>query len=378
MTLPVWVAAAARAALEALLGRPFFDQQLIELSDQDKSLLVPVSSVVLMDGGKQAIGISHCDSGLGLDLTRGMEIWTFVQCLEQVQRSESVDIDRSVDWLQLVPGHGVGKFEGTDELCISAFARELLEINLRKLVPTHCILKLEIIFPRGKELACRTSNQAFGVVDGLALIGTTAEAQISASPEKLNEVLEELDIYCSDSSFSGRLTVVLGENGFELARKRGVPAKSLLKTGNWLGPVLVAAAEKGVQELLVFGYHGKLVKLAGGIFHTHHHLADGRMEILAALAVNEGLPISLIQAISKAKSVEEAFIVLDAKHPEIARSLWFKIAATVETRSQSYIQRYGNWPMKIGAVFFDRQRSLRWAGPIGLRQVDALGIALED
>ena len=32
-------------------------------------------------------------------------------------------------------------------------------------------------------------------------------------------------------------------------------------------------------------YHGKLIKLAGGIFHTHHHLADGRLDVLTALAV---------------------------------------------------------------------------------------------
>ena len=67
-----------------------------------------------------------------------------------------------------------------------------------------------------------------------------------------------------------------GENGFDLALKLGLASHQILKVGNWLGPLFVAAAESEVKKLLVLGYHGKLVKLAGGIFHTHHHLADGR------------------------------------------------------------------------------------------------------
>jgi len=37
----------------------------------------------------------------------------------------------------------------------------------------------------------------------------------------------------------------------------------LLKTANWLGPLLVEAGRQGVKAILLFGYHGKLMKLAG-------------------------------------------------------------------------------------------------------------------
>ena len=91
------------------------------------------------------------------------------------------------------------------------------------------------------------------------------------------------------------------------------PANQIIKTGNWLGPLLVAAAENGVKKLLLFGYHGKLVKLSGGIFHTHHHLADGRLEILTSLAVREGISFDLIELISKSTSVENALLTLEVK-----------------------------------------------------------------
>ena len=102
-----------------------------------------------------------------------------------------------------------------------------------------------------------------------------------------------------------RLTLVIGENGLDLARRAGL--SPLLKVGNWLGPVLVAAAEAGVKDLLLLGYHGKLVKLAGGIFHTHHHLADGRLEVLTALGLDAGLSLEELRQLRSAASVEDAF-----------------------------------------------------------------------
>ena len=44
LTLPVWVASAARAALLALLGHPFEPQQLVTQPDGGAPLVVPVRS----------------------------------------------------------------------------------------------------------------------------------------------------------------------------------------------------------------------------------------------------------------------------------------------------------------------------------------------
>ena len=42
------------------------------------------------------------------------------------------------------------------------------------------------------------------------------------------------------------VVLVIGANGLDLAQQLGVPPQLLLKAGNWLGPLLVAAAEAGV------------------------------------------------------------------------------------------------------------------------------------
>ena len=344
----MWVAAAAKAALQVLLGEPFNANQQLNQGPDQPFLQVPVCSAALLADG-QALGISRCDPGTGLDLTRDLEVWVRVAWIAATKPV-----------LELEAGEGVGRFGPEGDICLSGFARELLERNLLPLLPSGRGLLVRPILPRGRNLAERTSNAAFGVVDGLALIGTQAEVQRSAAPDQLQQVLAELGALAADPAFQGRLVLVIGENGLDLARQQGL--EPLLKVGNWVGPVLVAAAEAGVSDLLLLGYHGKLIKLAGGIFHTHHHLADGRMEVLVALGLDAGLSAAQLLQLRGAASVEEAFQALDVDQ---SSALGQHVAAMVEQRSQSYVARYGEWSMRIGAALFDRSRTLRWWGPEG-------------
>ena len=351
---------------------------MIYLPDNQETLNIRVESAALIDDGNSAIAITRCESGLGLDITRGMEIFALVK-FENINNNKTFDNDtlQSNAWLNFIPGFGVGKFASTGKPLISKFTYELFNLNLRSLVPQGYQLRLEIVFPEGKQLSERTSNSAFGVVDGLALIGTQAEAQVSASPDQLHNTIDELRARSRDPNFAGTLIFVLGENGFDLASSFGLKKETILKIGNWIGPLLVAAGEERVKELLLFGYHGKLVKLAGGIFHTHHHLADARLEILTCLAVLEGLPMDVIHLISEASSMQDALLTLESQDVALVKKLWFRVATEVERKTNHYLTRYISSSLQIGSVLFDRQRNLRWAGPIGKKQLFDLGISLK-
>jgi cobalt-precorrin-5B (C1)-methyltransferase len=373
----VWVVAAAKSATNILIGNKFKDTEIIDLPNQKESIRVPVCSSALLDNGARSLAISHCQSGLPLDITRGVEIWAYTQLSESSFQSGNIVANGFPNWIDFHAGYGVGIYESTGQPCISKFARDLLCINLYPLLPQGCVIKVEIVLPDGKDRALKTSNEAFGVVDGLSLIGTQAEVQTSASPDQLKNCKEILKNKCSKSTFDGFLTFVIGENGMDLALKFGLPANQIIKTGNWLGPLLVAAAENDVKKLLLFGYHGKLVKLSGGIFHTHHHLADGRLEILISLAVREGISFELIQLISKSTSVENALLTLEASNPEAVSLIWGRMAKEIEIKSHSYVNRYLSSSMQIGSVLFDRKRQIRWAGFDGVKQINSLGLILK-
>lgn len=373
-SLPVWVVAAARASVAALQGEASRSAWPLDLLQGQGRPPVPVpvrAAAPIMDGW--ALGEACCDPGDGLDLTRGLLVWALSRW-EEARQPEGEEGDGEA-WLWLEAGAGVGVHLASGEMCLSAYARALLTANLRPLVPQGRRLRLRLVLPAGRELAERTSNAAFGVVEGLALIGTRAEVQASADPQQLDRTLEALAARLQAPHFGGDLILVIGENGLDLAPRLGLPADLLLKVGNWLGPVLVAAGHGGARRLLLFGYQGKLIKLAGGIFHTHHHLADGRAEVLTALAALEGLTGPPLEALHGASTVEAALTQLQAVDPELARRLRQRLAASVERRAAEYLARHGAAGPAVGAALFDRGRRLCAVGPLGEGLLADLGVS---
>ena len=365
-TLPVWVTAAARAAVAQLLGDPFQAEQPLQLDPaaaQPCVEQVPVVAAAPLGPGR-ALAVARCEPGPGLDLTRGLVVWVEASWWP-------LAAPPATEWLHLEAGEGVGVYAESRRLCLSDFARSLLEHNLRPLLPPQRGLQLRLIFPSGRRLAERTSNAAFGVVDGLALIGTQAQVQASATPDQLTAARAELARRVASADGDIDLVLVIGENGLDLAPRLGIPAALLLKAGNWIGPLLVAAAELGVRRLLLFGYQGKLIKLAGGIFHTHHHLADGRLEVLVTQAALQGIPLQQLQWLAAAASVEEALQQLQAWDASAATALRQRLALAVEQRSVSYLARHGQGDLRVGAVLFDRSRQICACGPQGEQLLQA-------
>ncbi|MFZ4566817.1 MAG: cobalt-precorrin-5B (C(1))-methyltransferase CbiD [Prochlorococcaceae cyanobacterium] len=356
-TLPVWVTAAAVAALRQLRGEPFQSEETLELLRPSGRRPLPVEQAAPLGNG-EALAISRCDPGPGLDLTRGLAVW--------VRASWGPLHSAGGGPIRLQAGAGVGRRAQDGEICISAYARELLEANLLPLLPADRGIDLEVTLPDGQALAQRTSLAAFGVVDGLALIGTGARVQASASPDRLGLALDELQRRAAAPGGCRELVLVVGENGLDLAPTFGLATGHLLKAGNWIGPLLAAAAEAGVERLLLWGYHGKLLKLAGGIFHTHHHLADCRAEVLTALAALEGLQNGALERLFSAPTVDEALRDLSVADPALEGRLRQRIVAAIEARSAAYIQRCTGRRLDPGVALFDRSRRLWAVGPQGV------------
>ncbi len=361
-SLPLWVAGAARSALKKLVGLPFENYELIKIPDKRKEIKIEIHSVGLLKDKSHALGISFAKSGLDLDITQNLEIWT-IASLEKISLNDPVQTIP----INIIAGSGVGIRKDTSEICISDFAKEVLHENLLDIIPKGFNLKLEIIFPNGKFLAERTSNKSFGIVDGLSIIGTSAETYSSASPDQLEEAKTKLAKFTQDG-FKEEVVFVIGENGFNLAKTHNVNLP-IIKIGNWIGPLLVDAAIKKVKTIILLGYHGKLIKLAGGIFHTHNHLADARIEILVYLAVQEKVPIKIIEKLSQLNNIEDALLILEKFNQSLADRLFKNLSSTIEKRSIAYVNRYVKTNMEIASIIFDRNRKIRWTGICGNKYI---------
>ena len=351
-SLPLWVVASAKAAVKKLLDLPFENYEFIKIPESNDFKKIKIHSVAFIKENGAALAITFAKSGLDLDLTNNLEIWV-VASFVKIKNLENC-IKPKID---LVPGYGVGIDSNSEKICISDFAKKIIEVNLSEIIPEGFKLCLEIIFPKGKFLAERTSNKAFGIVEGLSIIGTTAETHISASPEQLKYAIDELNKAIAEHGMD-LITFVIGENGLDLAKKYDLPFP-IIKVGNWIGPLLVQAATQKVKKIILLGYYGKLIKLAGGIFHTHNHLADARIEILVYLAIKQKIPLKIINTFMNSQTIDDAIKIVEAFNIEVAKKLIYEISNRVEIRSKEYIERYISSDIKVEVILFDRDRKIR-------------------
>ncbi len=365
-TLPVFATAASMAALHWLRYSQPITVVSVNLITPAQLVEIHIEQVAGL-GENMALAITRSDPGDNLDLTRDTPIWALVEWRGGVGgvgewesgRAESAEEDNII----ILGGEGVGKqVERENQAAIYSYAQRLLRSNLQPMLAPSEKITVTIILPSGRSLATRTSNSAFGVVDGLSLLGTTGISQPLSAPGQLDRLREQLQIKATNFDC---LVFCLGENGLDLARTMGINPEQLIKTANWIGPMLVEAAVRGVKEILLFGYHGKLMKLAGGIFHTHHHLADGRREVLTAQCAIAGLSTPHIQAIFACQTAEAALQYL-GKLDENTGSDWVKrvysaIVQQIDLRVEEYMKSHIDGGVRIpvcGSIIFGRDRQI--------------------
>lgn len=347
-TLPVFACAAALAALDWLHHQHSLDTVSVDLINPPETVDIPIEQVAGLREG-MALAVTRSQPGDNLDLTRNTPIWALVEWGKSEQTEQ----------VRLLAGEGIGRqLSAGGKVAIYAYAERLLQENLRRQLAPKEKIQVTIILPEGRQLAERTSNAAFGVVEGLSLLGTSGISQPLSAPGQLEEFREQLQ----DKANASTLVFCIGENGLDLARQLGINPQQLIKTANWLGPMLVEAGLQQVPSVLLFGYHGKLIKLAGGIFHTHHHLADGRLEILTAHCAKLGLPTLVLQEVFASTTAEAALKYL-RKLDATSGSNWVDqvygaIAATIDARSQDYIRQHSAQNVVVGSVLFNRDREI--------------------
>jgi cobalt-precorrin-5B (C1)-methyltransferase len=423
-TLPVFATASAISALTCLQQSddPESSGDILavnlDLITPAQRVDISIEQVALIHPGI-ALGITRSDPGDNLDLTRDTPIWAIVEWADP----------RQLESIALVGGEGVGKQSNLDDrAAIYSYAQQLIKVNLDRLLLPGQKIRVTIVLPEGRALATRTSNAAFGVVEGLSLLGTTGISQPLSAPGQLELCLAELRSKVESGTHpqpeptptpprrglrqersktsaieigdppqpplkrgeqeqkpplkrgeqeqkpplkrgelepealagGSPLVFCIGENGLDLAQQMGIKRDRIIKTANWLGPLLAEAGVLGVPKLLLFGYHGKLIKLAAGIFHTHHHLADGRLETLITAAARMGLATEKLTGLFDCETAEDVLKYLRsidlAEGTNWVNKIYGYLTDRIDARSQTYIYSQTQQQVKVGSVLFDRRR----------------------
>ncbi len=349
-TLPVFAVAAAKAALMHLLGleQEILDRSvLINLLDEASPVRIPIEQFATLGTDsrsgrpcQRALAITVSDPGDNLDLTRNMPLWAEVHL-------------GTGEGLVLQGGEGLGRSLSSGEPAIYQYARRLFAANLESWIPAGQCATVTIVLPEGRSLAARTSNAAFGIVEGLSLLGTSGISKPLSSESHFEMFQESLR---SKAELSKDLVFCIGSNGMQVADRLGVDAARVVQTGNWVGALLVEAGVQGVRSVHLLGYQGKLIKLAGGIFNTSSHLADAKLEIISAAVIQCGGDGSIASTILNCKTADEAYrFLLSVKFVE---PVFDYLVMLINQKSQRYVEKYANVTIEINTTLFDRLGNL--------------------
>lgn len=295
---------------------------------------IPVEGIITERGKATAQVIK--DAGDDPDVTHGISIFSCVELLDK-------------PGIVISGGPGVGTVTkpglavGVGEAAINPVPRKMITTALEEVLAPGSGVQVTIFAPEGETLARKTMNPRLGIIGGISILGTSGLVRPMSQEAYLDSLVPQI----TQALALGHNTVVLtpGGMGARMAAETGIPTEAVIQTSNFVGAMLEECVQHGVEEILLFGHIGKIIKVAGGIFNTHSKVADARSEILAAHAALLGAPLQAIQEIMQVNTMEAAVSLIKNFKLE---PVYASLAAAASQRCQA---RLGE-KMTIGTVLY--------------------------
>ena len=164
--------------------------------------------------------------------------------------------------------------------------------------------RVTIAIPQGVEIAKRTFNPKLGIMGGLSVVGTSGIVEPMSETALMASMKLELEVL-KNKGFDD-IIFVPGNYGRDFADSLSLDRERMIKISNYVGFMFEEAERLMFRRILFIGHLGKMVKVAGGLFNTHSHVCDGRMEILAANAAWLGGSRQLVDAIMGSTTTDDA------------------------------------------------------------------------
>lgn len=258
------------------------------------------------------------DSGDDPDITNGITIYAKVSYADQMILTGGIGVG-------MVTKKGISVPVG--EYAINPVPRQMILEGVKEEGQGQSF-KIEIYVPEGVEIGKKTFNPRLGIVGGISIIGTTGIVE-PMSEEAFKESLNiELGMIPDET-----MVLAPGNYGRDYCVKHQVPESKIVKTSNFIGYMFDRVVEQKKKHILFVGHIGKLIKVAGGIFHTHSRVSDARMDILVSHMVKAGITLEHLTYVLNCNTTEEAvnYLVEHQMH-----KVFHEITASIKERLERY------------------------------------------
>lgn len=297
--------------------------------------------------GQAAICSVRKDAGDDADVTDGLPVTATVSKTDMLG-------------VAINGGDGVGRVTkpGLDQPVGEAAINRVPRQMIRQQVEEVCResgytggISVIISIEGGAEAARRTFNPQLGVEGGLSILGTSGIVEPMSEQAIVDTIALEIRQHAAESN---RLILTPGNYGTDFLHTQGwdtfgVP---VVKCSNFLGEALDCAAVEGIEQLLLVGHIGKLVKLAGGIMNTHSRYADCRTELFCAHAAICGADTATCQALMNAATTDACLEIVDQAH------LRDRVLTSLLEAIQRHLEHRIGPGCRIGVVLFSNQFGL--------------------
>lgn len=290
--------------------------------------------------GQQASAAIRKDGGDDVDATHGMLIFAQVA----LNDSGSISIVGG-EGIGTVTRKGIGLPVGSS--AINRTPLHTIEEAVREVIGPERGAEIVIFAPEGEERAQKTYNGRLGILGGISIIGTTGIVTPMSEESWKRSLALELEM----KSAQGMTSVILvpGNHGERFVQEQmQLSGDRVVTMSNFVGYMLQETQRLGFRRVVLVGHLGKLIKVAAGIFHTHSHIADGRMETLVTRLALMGAPRELLQAVFECSTTEAAMELIEqhglqAVYNDIAQAICARI---------NQMLRFAVQPLQCDAVLF--------------------------
>lgn len=290
---------------------------------------------------KSAVAAIRKDGGDDIDATHGMLIYAQVE----VNDRTSIEIYGG-EGVGTVTRKGVGLPVGV--AAINKTPRHTIEQEVRSVIGPDKGAVVTIFAPEGKERAQRTYNGRLGIENGISIIGTSG----IVTPMSEESWKRSLAIELEQKSALGRENIVLvpGNHGERFVQQYlHIDPEIVVTMSNFVGYMLQEANRLNFRRVLLVGHIGKLIKIAAGVFHTHSHIADARLETLVTHLALLNAPHELLQQVYRCLTTEEALELIEQHGYQ---SVYQRIAEEIERRVTAML-KYSKNKFACDVVLFN-------------------------
>lgn len=270
------------------------------------------------------------------DVTKGVKV-----CARAVVSSDPGVFIKTGEGIGIVTKEGLSVPVGKP--AINPVPMSMIHKEVEEVLPEDAGVEVTLSVPEGLELSKKTFNPKLGIIGGISILGTTGLVEPMSQGAFKESLRLEMSV-CVTSMQKSAICFVFGNYGKDYLMSNNVNESEIVKTSNFIGFMIRAAAEMGIKKILLAGHAGKMVKVAHNMENTHSGFGDNRMESIVESCKN--LPDDLKEKVLKSNTTDEAVSML--KNISKDSSVFNDIALRCKKNCESWVKNM----VKVECIIF--------------------------